>query len=684
MKRIFILLLLFTSIFCHADGIIVIPDRIDTEPPYLKLEKHLVDVRIVENHATTSVDEIFRNPTNRRIEGLYIFPLPVGASISEFSFEIGGVLQKGEILEREKARAIFEEIVRKIRDPALLEFYGQGLFKVSIFPIEPREEKRIVLKYNEILKGDARTFRYFYPLKIEHNAGDNIPLLRISLDVKQKRRIAGLYSPEFKLDRVDVKGGLKASFEARNFEATHDFTAYFTLGEELSSSLISYREGADDYFLLSIFPPDQSNVQAVTKEIIFALDTSGSMVGKKLDQARKALNFCLKSLKAADSFNLLTFATSVKAFSEKVLPADPENIKNSCEFLDKISSLGGTNISGALEQALNSFSKAELPHYLVFITDGEPTLELTEPGEILRKTKELNQIRSRIFTLGIGADLNSYLLDNLSSDNGGASDYLSEEEEMELKISSFYQKISSPVLTGISLSFKPSDVEHYPGAIPDLFAGSPMLLVGKCQKCSKLALVLNGRHGDEKFTGEYSWDLGGSDMEESFLPLLYAQRRVAYLLDQIRKNGSNRELIDEIKKLALKYGIVTPYTSFLVVEDQKFEREREVLQSRMDATGAGAVALSKSLNELWGGGIAGESRKEAEKIGIKAVGGRTFIKKGEFWQDTQYKEGLKEILIKVFSSEYFALIKENPSLAAFLSLGDKMILVVGEKAYRIE
>lgn len=670
----------------EADGLIVIPERIFPDvPAYLTLKKHVVDIEIQENHARTKVDEVFRNPSSRRLEGIYIFPLPPGAQIREFSFEINGKLQQGEILEKDQARRIYEDIVRNLKDPALLEYYDHNLFRVSIFPIEPGEDKRIVLSYNELIPVDENTIRYSYPLRIERNAGGMIEELRIRMNIRQINGISGVYCPDFRVTSESLSTSeITVSFASQNYPPEKDFVAYIATGDSrLRPSFISYREKEHDYFLINIFPPSGRASRPISKEIVFVLDSSGSMQGEKFEQAKSALGFCLRSLEQGDFFNLLIFASTVRVFSEKAIPNDQKSIEQATAFLDESRAMGGTNISGALAAGLSSFRSMDLPSYLVFITDGEPTVGLTDPDDILKSVKKKDLQKIRIFALGIGASLNASLLDRLGGENGGLGEYLDETENLELKISSFYRKIASPVLTGVSLSTSPI-AEILPETLPDLFAGSPLTIVGRSRHTQSMKVHLTGTEWGKTIEISEEFSQIGADNRTDFLPVLFAQRKIAWLMDQIRRNGASPELIEEVKSLALKFGVVTQYTSFLVTEDRPLDSRRRLENALSPQTGASGVSLSKSINSLRELSTDREWEREAQRIGMKTAGDKTFVNKDGIWQDTGWIKDMKILKIKAYSDEYFKLMRDYPEAGRFLAIGDRLLVVIGNVAYRIE
>jgi Ca-activated chloride channel family protein len=648
MKRIFALLglvllsLLLPTPQGRADGLIIVdeahwrpgprhPHPMPHPPrPYTPLEVvyHHVTVKIDGQIATTSVDQEFFNPNNQRLEGTYLFPIPRGAQIDKFTMDINGKMVEAELLPAAKARAIYEDIVRKMKDPALLEYADRDVFKVRIFPIEPRSNKRIKLSYTEVLKSDAGLVNYNYPLNTEKFSAAPVKNVSIKVELTSDRPLKSIYSPSHTVE-VKRHGSLRATvgFEENNVKPDTDFALYYASEkDELGVNLLTYKSGNEaGYFLLLASPGmDTKEKRIVPKDVVFVLDTSGSMTGKKLDQARKALQFCVENLNDNDRFEIVRFSTEVEPLFDKLVTANSQNRDQAEQFIKGLKPMGGTAIDDALKQALalkskiqNSKSEMDRPFVVIFLTDGRPTIGETDENRILATVKRADAGNTRIFCFGIGTDVNTHLLDKITEETRAFSQYVLPEEDLEVKVSNFFSKIKEPVLANPTIKFT-SDVrvtKLYPSPLPDLFRGDQLVLVGRFSGKGDSAVVLEGTASGakQKFTYEVNFPRNADDHE--FIPRLWATRRVGYLLDEIRLRGENAELRDEVTDLARKYGIVTPYTAYLIVEDEA-RRNVPVAAQTMPRLYSDSLARQEAAAN-W------DSFKK-EKDGSKAVSGARY------------------------------------------------------------
>ncbi len=590
MKRFF-LLPLFAVLFgsaasLFADGFIIIDETHWQRPPHpgpvpvrvyapLEVTYHHVNVKIDGQIATTSVDQEFYNPNPQRLEGTYLFPIPKGGQIDKFTMEIGGQQVQAELLAADKARAIYEDIVRKLKDPALLEYAGRDVFKVRVFPIEPNGRKRITLSYTQVLTSDAGLISYSYPLNTEKFSAKPIKNVSIKVDLQTKSSLKTIYSPSHAVEiKRDGPNRATVGFEAADVQPDTDFTFYFAPEpDEVGLNLLTYKTpGEDGYFLLLASPGmDAKDRQVVSKDVAFVLDTSGSMAGKKITQAKKALEFCVENLNDGDRFELVRFSTEVEPIFDQLVPATSANRAKAGDFIKDLRANGATAIDDALRKALSLRpADSARPFVIIFLTDGMPTIGITDDDQILSNVKQNDAGHTRIFCFGIGTDVNTHLLDRLAEQSRGSSQYVLPEEDIEVKVSSFFAKIKEPVLANPTLKFT-GDIRAtklYPASLPDLFKGEQLVLAGRYSGHGSSAVIIEGmvNGASRKFTYEVKFPEESSDHE--FIPRLWATRRVGNLLDEIRLHGENGELRDEVTQLARKYGIVTPYTAYLIVEDE--------------------------------------------------------------------------------------------------------------------
>ncbi len=671
-----------------ADGVVV--PREVTAPP-LAIKYHHVQVTITDQVATTHVDQVFVNDWDRECEGTYIFPIPESAAISDFTMEVDGKTLEGRLLDKDEARRIYESIVRQRRDPALLEYVGRNAFQASIYPIPPHGQRRIQLRYNELLKGEGNTVYYRYPLNTEKFSGRPIEDVAVTVLVKASRPIPVVYSPShlIAIKRIDA-GTVEVSYEIRNARPDKDFELYYILGEgAISTNVLTYRNlDGEGFFVLLLAPAPDRPPAVVDKDVILVLDTSGSMSGEKLAQAKGALRFILDRLNPGDRFNVVSFNSSVSAYAGGLVPAG--EAAKARRYVDGLQAAGGTNIDEALGTALRlADGKSERPQVVIFLTDGLPTVGERDAGRIIANVQARAPAGLRLFAWGVGDDVNTVLLDAIALGQHGTSDYVRPGEDIEAKVSAFYTKIQSPVLADLRLTFDGVEAyDLYPSPLPDLFAGGQLVITGRFRGRGQADVVLTGQVNGAPQTFTYRGLSFGEEPGPDFIPRLWATRKVGYLMNEVRLHGQNKELVDEIVALSLRYGIITPYTSFLVEEEtQVFTLDgRKAAEQRMYATpvpapaaGAGAVDYSQTNK-----GLRESDRAAGPNVQqVRHVGSKTFILQRGVWTDSLYKEGMTVKTIAFDSANYYDILARRPDWGPYLALGKDVIVVEGGVAYRV-
>ena len=725
----------------RGDGFIVVERPFLVRPghfPFAPLDvaSHHVEVKIDGQVAVTSIDQEFYNPNDQRQEGTYMFPVPKDAHIDKFSMEIGGKMVDAELLPADKARQIYEDIVRKMRDPALLEYAGRDLFKVRVFPIEPRSRKPIKISYTELLHSDAGTVTYSYPLSTEKFSAEPIKNLSVKVEVKSELPLASIYSPSHKLEiRRDGANRAVIGYESKDEKPDTDFQlVYNSEARDVGLSLITHKPaGEDGYFVLLAAPTIAKETKSTPKDVVFVVDTSGSMAGAKLQQAKKALEFCVENLNGEDRFEIVRFSTEVEALFGKLVDADSEHRKRASNFIAELRPIGGTAIADALQSALKTRTeKTERPFVIIFLTDGLPTVGTRNPDDILAEVKKAGD--ARIFSFGIGSDVNTQLLDQIAERTRAFSQYVLANEDLEVKVSNFYTRIKEPVLTNVRLEFGGGvrTSKLYPAQLPDLFKGDQLVLTGRYSVAgvadpsreieAKLTGIANGR--EQIFTYRVKFD----DSSNDYVARLWATRRVGFLLDEIRIHGETKELRDEATDLARRYGIVTPYTAYLIVEDEDRRRvpvtERSMQSMSADSSaraevskawsgfkekkdGEDAVANARSQNafkfadqsaasinygaaeSLRGFALnAPAAPAESERLTrytqqSKFVNGRAFFQNGKQWVDTNAQNATGRQRVQFNSEAYFDLLKNHPEAAPWMALGQNILLALDDTVYEI-
>jgi Ca-activated chloride channel family protein len=568
-----LLLALLGSAPANAAGLLI-PSDGNTAP--LEMLDHKVHVAIDEQVALTRVEQTFRNPTDRALEATYVFPVPKGASVTRFAMWIDGKEVKGEMVEAGKARSIYTDIVRRMQDPGLLEYVGSNLLKLRVYPVPARGDQKVAVSYTSVNRLDGGLVEYSYPLKTDQKPGRRLEKFSLEMTIRSHQAVQNVYSPTHAVT-VAHKGDRTAQvrFERKQALLDKDLHLYYALGKKdvgLRAMLHRPEGDAAGHFLMLISPrAELARKQNLPRDVVLVLDTSGSMSGPKMQQAQKALKFCLDRLGANDRFAVLNFATTVGQFADGLVRADKQHVARARKWVDELEANGGTAIDDALKAALALRPRDTSRTFtVVFFTDGEPTIGETNPDAIVKGVIDRNTSHTRIFTFGVGDDVNATLLDRLAESTRAVSSYVRPEEDIEVKVSSLYAKISHPVLTDLELSAGDGVKlqEVYPGKLPDLFHGGQVVVLGRYTGSGHKAITLRGKVGGQKREFVYEMNFPARTGEEkSFVEGLWARRKVGYLLDEIRRNGEKKELVGEVVKLARKHGIATPYTSYLVVPD---------------------------------------------------------------------------------------------------------------------
>jgi Ca-activated chloride channel family protein len=740
-----------------ADGFIYVPEpphphlvprpHLHRPPPPhfpMQVTRHRVSVEVADTVARTRVEETFFNPNQAQLEGVYLFPLPLGAAVSGFRMRVGGRESAGEMLEKERARQIYEDIVRRVRDPGLLEYVDRGLFRASVFPIPPRSGIDVTIEYSETLPRDAGVSRWVYPLDTGKYAQGEYQDVVLDVKLRSSLPLRAIHCPSHDVS-IARAGDLEArvSFEAKRLRADRDFVLTFNVGDDPLAPILLVHRGheAEGTFYLAVSPRAERPESILPKDILFVVDTSGSMLGRKIEQVKKALRYCLQGLRASDRFNIVDFSTEARSFRTGLVDASDEAKGQAAKYVDELQARGGTNLEEGLRLGLQNARDASRLQMVVLLTDGEPTIGVVRPEDILRTVKAQNISSRRVFVFGVGEDLNAKLLDQVVRDSRGAAQYIRGEENLELPLSSFFDKIDSPVLTDLKLEFPTGGVsDMYPRPLPDLFRGEQLEVFGRCDRTARRTVVLRANFQGKERVFEYSLDFTGGD--HTHLASLWAAQKIGYLLEQMRLSGESRELKDEVIRLSKLYGILTPFTSYLILEEDRGvavqdptrpselrlsyraaqdalygaggaqspaagavrEAARDEAEGFAESSGAKAVEFSRRLGELRRArsaagidglaagspapGAAGRGAT-AEDVRVKKSGDKTFYLQGERWIDSvltsQAAAGAPpapaEKLARVvyLSDDYFKLLQKYPGIGKYLSVGVEVTVKWGDE-----
>ena len=586
-----------------------------------------VQARLKDQVAQVQVSQTFLNTGSRQLEAQFVFPLPYDGAIDKLTLMVDGKEYPAQLLSKEEARARYEAIVRSSKDPALLEWMGQGLFQTSVFPVPAGQTRTVTLHYNQLLRKDRGVTDFLFPLSTAKYTTKPLEKLDFQVSIDSTISIRNVYSPShtISVERPDEDHAV-VKFSATNTVPSSDFRLFFDVNpEKLGTSLLSYRPHAneDGYFLLLTTPQIPKQNEHMPKTVLFVVDKSGSMQGEKIEQAKAAIKYVLNNLKEGDTFNIVAYDTAVETFRPELERFNEETRKQATGYVNGLFAGGGTNINDALKAALEQIKDKSRPTFVLFTTDGLPTVgERSEP-KIAETARNANKVGARMLNFGVGYDVNSRLLDRLAREHSGASEYVRPNEDIETHVSRVYSKISAPVLTDVDVKFEFDQVATeagppvnriYPSGKFDLFAGEQVVIVGRYRHSGVAKVVVSGRVGEQtsKFDFPVDFAQASSTSSYGFVEKLWAMRRIGEIIDQLDLNGRNEELVRELVLLSTKHGILTPYTSFLADETSRPTLARDSDEFRSNALGA-----DRRLGELeeaeGQSGVAQRASKQAFK-----------------------------------------------------------------------
>ena len=670
-----------------------------------------VRVDLVDRVLRYEITETFVNRGSRVGEADFMFPLPKGAAFQDLKLSINGEMVSGETMSADRARQIYEEIVRRQRDPALLEWMGYGLLRARIFPIAPGEVKKVVVRFQTVAEreGDALRVDYFRGLRTNQFA-TGTPEGRVSfvLTYPNDAMYGTAYSPthsiyEDRYARNDYDSGPSDTdrfassyrgsvrrFEVR--EARGEVTLLIPIRRSTSAaiSLLANAPGNDDGFALITISPPALRPRAVPRDVTFVLDVSGSMNGQKMEQARAAGKQLLRTLSPNDRFRLIDFSSDVRTFRDDFSYATRENLRAAERYLDDLDAQGSTNISGALDEALSAPTQSGRLPIILFLTDGQPTVGERD-GTAIANNVARHRGSRRLFTFGVGADLNVSLIEQLALEGRGTASFVRPDESVERAVSIVASRLTSPLVTDVRVHADGVRLRKmHPGAPVDIFAGEDLVLLARYDGSGNAIIRVDG----QTTSGPVSWAsrvfFPERTRENPFVARLWATQRVGYLSAEKRKNGGSREIDDEIRELGERFGIPTEFSSYLVVEPgmnrvQQLGRRADLNQVVVTGApttppaapaparqfeAAKAAAAQRAVTSI----AAADAATSVSEARVKRAGTYTFVLRDGVWTDAQYKRSGPVLRVKPFSDAYFRIIDLQPDLREAFSVGERVIV----------
>lgn len=664
-----------------------------------------VRVELVDRVLRYEVTETFVNRGTRIGEADYMFPLPKGAAFQDLKLSINGEMIAGETMSADQARQIYEEIVRSQRDPALLEWMGYGLLRARIFPIAPGEEKKVVVRFQVVAEreGDALRVDYFRGLRNNPGEASRHPDGRTSflLVYPDEPMYGAAYSPTH-----SIRSSHGSARRVEVSDARGEVTVLIPVrrASRAAISLLTNQPGNDDGFALITLSPPALAPRAVPRDLTFVLDVSGSMSGEKIEQARAAGKQFLRSLSPIDRFKLIDFSSDVRTFRDDFAVVTRENIRSAERYLDGLEAQGSTNISGALDEALSIPTQPGRLPIVLFLTDGLPTVGERDAGAIASAVARHRGSR-RLFTFGIGADLNVSLIEQVALEGRGTASFVRPEESVERAVGIVASRLTNPLVTDVRLRADGVRLRKmHPSGPVDIFAGEDLVVLARYDGSGGATLRFEGQTSH----GPVSWATNvrfpERSRENAYVARLWATQRVGYLSAEKRKHGGSREVDEEIRELGERYGIPTEFSSYLVLEpgmNPQVRRDRgrpigsqPTQLNSVVTTGAasetnltGRAAAAPSVDRAFEAAKTAAAQRSATNMAaidslsglrddarVRRLGNLTFVLRDSVWTDARFRKGSTVLRVKAYSDAYFKLIDALPELREAFSFSERLIV----------
>ena len=693
---------ILSTLPAHAQGWV----EIERTPPGLPVSSVVrtgsqVRISVDGRVARVEVEELFQNTGGRIAEGNYLYPMPGEAVFTNFSLWMGDQEVRGETMNAEQARAIYEEIVRRRKDPALLTLAGHGLVRAQVFPFQPGETRKVVLRFTQLLPRAGDALRLKYSLGNRGAAGSNSVLISTA----RADDYGTPYSPTHSIETRRTGNRLEISLP---HDATGEVELFLPQRQGVvGTSLVTHAlAGEDGYFMLLLAPPAvQPGRETVPRDLTLVVDVSGSMSGTKLEQAKAALQQALGTLGPADRFRLIAFSSTVRRFSDTFMSPGRDNLASARQFIDGLGADGGTNIAAALEAALDGSGDSERLGTVLFLTDGIPSVGEQAPDRIAEQAAARIG-HTRIFTVGVGHDVNTYLLDRLASRGRGSAEYVAPGASVETATGVMLAKLRFPALVDLRIGESPVTLSQYfPTQLPDLFYGEELVVFGRYRGEGNGNVEVTGRRNGRQERVLIPANFPRSEPGNDFIPRLWASRQIGHLTRQIRLEGSSPTLISQVRDLGLRYGILTEYTSYLVQEPDVLAgpggpvspREEQLIRAPAPAAQTGTQAFDRArassklsqVNSLAAADRAADERLTSLDPASRSAGrarrvsGRLFVLRGQVWTDVGHADRISVTEIAAYSQAYFDLVRQLPEVAPYLSVGDTVVIAGRRQSIRI-
>jgi len=740
----------------HAASNLIIPQSgayaLTPQAERVQISEVRAEVNILQQVATTTLEVSLANPGNRQQEAEMLVPVPDGATVRSFALDGKSSEGGAKLLPKAEAKSTYLSIVSRLRDPALLEFAGYNLVRSSVFPVPAHGTQRVRLTYEQVLGADGERVDYVLPRSESFEA--SATPWKITLRVQSKGAISTLYSPSHQISTERVAPGqIRAEVAgAPKIEPGPFRVSYLVERNGVSASLLAYpdpRVGGGYFLLLAGVPAEArpESAPAIKREVTLVIDRSGSMEGEKIEQAREAALQVINGLEEGEAFNIIDYSDTIERFAPGPVIKTAETAGKARSYIKRLKSNGGTNIHDALVEALRQETTPEALPLVLFLTDGLPTVGEQRETVIRNSVVSSNKHKRRIFTFGVGYDVNAPLLTSIANATRAATTFVLPKENVEAKVSQVFRRLSGPVLADPQLVVLDGKGEVttravrelMPRELGDVFEGDQIVLLGQYQTDEPLLFRLSGNYYGTPRSFDFKFDLKNATTRNSFVPRLWASRKIARLVEQISEAGADaasvsamrvsntvaigrssvtpvssvagapaaapdprlKELVDEIVRLSTEYGILTEYTAFLATEgtdftrrDQLNDQARQALIDNAQNTRTGVGGVRQALNGMTqmsqsqlnrSNNFLVNNMQRVEYTNVQQVTDLTFFRRKGNWVDARALgkgEETKPTKVLEFGSPEFLklvdrLVREGRQGIMALS-GDLILLVDGE------
>ncbi|MBI1367181.1 MAG: VWA domain-containing protein [Planctomycetes bacterium] len=703
--------------------IVIVPQQrvfVVNAPAAVQITSVDAEVNILEQVATTSIDIHLFNPSRQLLEAELVMPVPDGAAIRTFGIDGTGAEPTAQILPRDEARRIYDDIVRRTRDPGLLEFIGCNLVRSSVFPVQPGGRQTIHLTYEHVLPADGDRVDYVLPRT--ESIDYHVPW-HIRVKISAKRPITAVYSPSHAIDtiRTDAKNVVATVARDGSTEPGPFRLSYLLERNGVTASLYAYPDptfGGGYFLLLAGLPPAPPPQKIIKREITLVLDRSGSMQGEKLDQVREAALQILAGLEDGEAFNIILYNEAVDLFADQPVVKTSETLAAARAYLKTVKARGGTNIHDALLEALRAKPVEGTLPLVLFLTDGLPTIGQTSEKSIRALAAEGNPFHRRVFTFGVGTDVNSALLENIAYQTRAVTTFVLPGEDVEVKVSGVFKRLGAPILADPALRIV--DANHQPNParvrdvlpanMPDLFEGDQLVVLGQYVGEKPVTFELSGNYLGAVRTFDFTFNLDSATTRHAFVPRLWAMRKIGVLIDAIRSSGADpnviarggdpkmKELVDEIVRLSTEFGILTEYTAFLARDGVDLTRRDAVLneaagnfQQRALSRSPGLSSINQDANQQeqkaaaslkYSNTYYNDKMEKVAVSNVQQVNDKAFYLKGNRWIDAQLVNAPEQVdeVVEFGSARFMELaqkLAEEHRAGSIALKGDILMRVDG-------